>query len=317
MSLIDEITENLGMSRLDILRVIATAPARYFVFEIAKRNGGLRTIAQPARELKEIQRYIVQTKLSLFPVHQCATAYMEGASIGRNAEVHLDAGPLLKMDFEGFFPSIKVDDWMRFARRNRRPEIELADLTLYARLLFWSAEKGSPLPRCLSIGAPSSPAMSNILLHPLDMELSAYAKRIGVKYTRYADDITVSATDAAPIRAFETFARKAVARQKSPLLRFNEEKRRFHTKAGRRTVTGLVITPDRKISIGRERKREISAMMHHLSLGRLNDENRALLKGLLGFCLSVEVTFVETLRGKYGDKFVESALRYHIPKKGS
>jgi hypothetical protein len=40
MSLTDELVQNLGMSFGDVARVIASAPARYFVFEIPKRTGG-------------------------------------------------------------------------------------------------------------------------------------------------------------------------------------------------------------------------------------------------------------------------------------
>ena len=315
MSLQDELVENLGMSFGDVSRVIASAPARYFVFEIPKRRGGTRTIAHPARELKAIQRYILQEKLSLFPVHQSATAYMEGHSIAKNASAHVNSGPILKLDFENFFPSIKVADWSRFAHKHKRDEIEVKDIPLYSKLLFWGQEKNCKVPRCLSIGAPTSPALSNIMLYDLDMDLSQQALLLGVNYTRYADDITVSGEEPAPLLEFERLARRAIAKRKSPALRFNEAKRALFTKGGRRSVTGLIITPDRQISIGRDRKRKISAMVHHLSLGRLSAENKALLKGLLGFCISVETSFVESLRSKYGDKVLDQALKYHIPPK--
>ena len=304
------------MSFSDVERIIATAPARYFVFQIDKRTGGKRTIAQPARELKAIQHYILREKLSLFPVHECSTAYMSGNSIAKNASVHVTSSLILKMDFEGFFPSIRVNDWSRFAKRHPINEVDLSDIILYSKLLFWGEERKSTIPRCLSIGAPTLPALSNILLFDLDTELSQYAARLGVRYTRYADDITVSGDEPKPVSEFERLARRAVEKQKSPALRFNESKRRLFTKGGRRTVTGLVITPDRRVSFGRERKRTISAMLHHLSLERLNNDNKALLKGLLGFCISVEVSFVENLRLKYGGALIDRALRYHIPPKG-
>lgn len=57
-------------------------------------------------------------------------------------------------------------------------------------------------------------------------------------------------------------------------------------------------------------------MLDHLRKDRLNPENKALLKGLLGFCISVEISFVERLREKYGDALIDSALTYHIPAKG-
>jgi RNA-directed DNA polymerase len=122
--------------------------------------------------LKAIQRYILREKLSLFPVHECATAYMEGDSIAKNALIHVASGPILKMDFQSFFPSIKVADWSRFARKHKKDEIEAKDIPLYSKLLFWGEEKNNKVPRCLSIGAPTSPALSNIMLFALDTELS-------------------------------------------------------------------------------------------------------------------------------------------------
>jgi hypothetical protein len=118
MSLLLELIEDIGLSRSDLLRVIATAPARYRVYDIAKRHAGTRTIAQPSRELKAIQRYILEHKLSVYPVHDRALAYVKGKNIFHNAREHIDAGPILKLDFRDFFPSIKVKDWRRFVRRH-------------------------------------------------------------------------------------------------------------------------------------------------------------------------------------------------------
>jgi hypothetical protein len=59
MSLVIELIEAIGLSGNDIERVIHTAPARYKVYPIEKRSGGHRIIAQPSRELKAIQRYIL------------------------------------------------------------------------------------------------------------------------------------------------------------------------------------------------------------------------------------------------------------------
>ena len=316
MSLIDELVENLGMSRNDVMRVIASAPARYFVFSIEKRTGGKRWIAQPARELKAIQRYILRDKLLHYPIHPCATAYMEGNSIAKNAAVHVRSNPILKLDFEGFFPSIKCHDWVRFARSTKNTQIHHSEIGFYSNILFWGIQKNDSTPRCLSIGAPTSPALSNILLFSLDAELSAQADRLNVKYSRYADDITISGETAAPILEFERFARRAVAKRKSPSLTFNESKRGFFTKGGRRSVTGLVITPDQRISIGRDRKRKISVMLHHLSLQKLSEEHKGWLKGMLGFAISVDATLIDSMRSKYGASLIDQALKFHVPAKG-
>jgi hypothetical protein len=52
----------------------------------------------------------------------------------------------------------------------------------------WIFEKRNVLPQ----GAPTSPILTNVVCQRLDYLLSAVAIRFGLKYTRYADDITFS-----------------------------------------------------------------------------------------------------------------------------
>ncbi len=314
MSLIHELIERLGLSASEIQLIISTAPARYKVYSIPKRDGvGSRVIAQPSRELKALQHYILHQKLSKYPVHESAMAYVRGRNILQNAEAHTGSNVVLKMDFQKFFPSIKVSDWEKYARRSSIEAIDLSDLRRYSRILFWGQAWRSTVPQCLSIGAPTSPALSNILLHDLDVTLSTEAKRIGVSYTRYADDITASGQTADVVLAFEKYARKAVRALKYPKLVFNEEKRGLYLKGQKRLVTGLVVTPIRQISVGRERKRLISAMLHRSSKDLLSLTERGRLKGLLGFCVANEPDFLGRMRGKYGSEIVNSALRFHVP----
>jgi hypothetical protein len=52
----------------------------------------------------------------------------------------------------------------------------------------WEKVKRNVLPQ----GAPTSPIMTNVICHRMDYLLSAVAKRFGLKYSRYADDMTFS-----------------------------------------------------------------------------------------------------------------------------
>lgn len=313
MSFIFELIEAIGLSGTDIIRIINTAPARYRVYPIAKRNGGERIIAQPSRELKAIQRFILEEKLSRFPVHQCAMAYEKKRSIYENALAHKNANAILKLDFRNFFPSIKVKDWEAFVTDSQTDLIAAGEIKLYSKILFWGEQTGSTVPRCLSIGAPSSPMVSNILMYDFDVALSGMASELGLSYTRYADDVTISGSGTEEIRKLEQIARKFVRQMKSPRLGFNEQKRGLYTKGQRRMVTGLVLTPTRTISIGRERKRKISSLLHRSSLDQLDLEQRSLLKGLLGFCAANEPEFLGRLRQKYGSGILDAAMKFHAP----
>jgi RNA-directed DNA polymerase len=154
-------------------------------------------------------------------------------------------------------------------------------------------------------------------LFDLDDKLSQTANKEGVIYTRYADDITVSGDCIEDLTRFEAIAIETIRQAKSPQLLFNEEKRGVYTKAQRRMVTGLIITPAGKISLGRERKRLISAMLHKVKTNQLSTEKMSKIKGLLGFCLAVEPVFVTRMSSKYGSDTVNRALRFDAPRKRS
>lgn len=316
MNILQELVEELGLSASQLLSVIATAPARYKVYNIPKRDGiNSRTIAQPSRELKAIQHYVLHQKLARYPVHQVAMAYVEGRNIYENAQKHVRSNTVMKLDFQQFFPSIKVANWEKFARQNPITEVNLEDLRIYSKIMFWGQQARSATPRCLAIGAPTSPALSNILLFDLDVTLSAEAQRMGIVYTRYADDITISGATAEAVTRFERIARKAVKNYKTAKLTFNEGKRGIYRKGQRRLITGLVVTPEEKISIGRERKRLISSMLHQSRIGTITEDDKGRLKGMLGFCIANEPTYINRMRDKYGESVINSALRFHVPNR--
>jgi RNA-directed DNA polymerase len=311
MSLLEDMAVYFRIGRTDLLRIIRTAPARYKQYTIPKRAGGVRTIAQPSRELKALQRYIMETKLSLFPIHNAATGYIKKRNILYNAECHQHARVILKLDFENFFPSITVRDW-DFLLSQRRPiEIERGDLQLYRQILFWGQE--SSIPRCLSIGAPTSPMLSNIILFRLDTRLSGAAASTKVSYTRYADDITVSGESIEDVRKFEGWLIRTLHSMKSPTLTLNHQKRGMYLKGQKRMVAGLKITPMGSVSIGRERKRLTSVMLHKVLLGETGVDHLNYVKGMLGFCLANEPEFVLRLRIKYGNDVVDRVLQFRSP----
>lgn len=314
MNIVDDIVFYTGLSATDVRRVIWSAPKRYKTFNISKRSGGEREIAQPSRELKLIQRFVQEKYLSHLPVHSSATAYASGRNIFDNASYHKDSEVILKLDFENFFPSIKKKDWEVYAHVNC-PELLIKENDgILANILFWG--QGSYVPRCLSIGAPTSPLISNLLMFDFDVRVSKSAVQRGLVYTRYADDITISGNNSDGLLSFEKEIRKLIRQLKSPKLKFNDEKRGIYDRGNKQLVTGLIITPDHKISIGRTRKREISTLIHRYGLGKLDWSEKGYLKGMLGFSIANESIFVTRMRSKYGDEVINEILQLELPKKG-
>lgn len=304
--LISELAGMTGFQEADVRRLMASAPGRYKRYSIPKRDGTRRPIAQPAREIKAIQRAFVTLILDGLPVHGAATAYRPGVSIFDNAAMHAGGGPILKMDLKGFFPSIRLRDWRRYCEENSLFEDE-SDVTLSGHLLFYR-EPGTRSLR-LAIGAPSSPSVSNILMFDFDAAVTEAVRSDKVVYTRYADDLTFSAPRTGYLTGVQSAVARVIRQQAYPKLEINLAKTTYATRKYNRSVTGLVLANDGRVTIGREKKRLISAQVHRAHLGIIDDEALAKLAGMLAFIRGVEPDYLEVLTNKYGPETVARIVR--------
>jgi len=294
--LVDKIASNLSLSPAYIAVVARTASHRYKSYLVKKKTGGYRTINHPARELKLLQRWLVENSLSSLPVHKSATAYKKGASIYRNAALHRARNFILKVDFADFFPSIRGTDVVRLLRANQDrmagTVVGSSDIDLVRRLVCRDDR--------LTIGAPSSPLLSNLIMFEFDEKWSAICRESGITYSRYADDLYFSTNVPNLLEVVLADLRRDLARRKSPGLRINEDKTVFTSRKRRRMITGLVLTPTGEISLGRHRKRFIKSLVFRNSRNALKAEEIASLYGTLSYAKSVDPSFIETLRRKYG-----------------
>lgn len=282
-------SSDLAMMPSHLAKIIQTAPLRYKLFEIPKKAGGMREVAQPAREVKAIQRWIVREIGPKLPIHDSATAYREGASIRKNAEAHVYSRYMLKLDFTNFFPSILRSDVYSHLERHCSEFLDPSAEKLIAHVCCWARRRQPPLRLC--IGAPSSPMLSNSIMYEFDNRLSATAEQEGVIYTRYADDITLSSRDRGKIDRYGEFVKELLSELQYPKLSLNLAKTVRASRAGKRVVTGLVLTPDGNVSIGRDRKRLIRTMYHHSLSQQLGEKEMRELQGLLSFADSIEPGF--------------------------
>ena len=289
--------------RLDYL--IRSAPYRYKVYQIPKRSGaGSRTIAQPAKEVKYLQYWIIKNIYPSLPVHPSATAYITGKNILNNSEVHSDKPYLLKTDFKDFFPSIKGNDFLQYSQNHETLSLSEADLHRLVRLLFWLPKRNNDFQ--LSIGAPSSPFLSNAIMYSFDNEMFEYCSDNNITYTRYADDIAFSMHDMKMRGEVLKKVESVLASQPFPILNLNNRKTVFGSKAHRRMVTGLILANNGNVSLGRVRKRRIRAQIHHLIQGKLTDKEKSNLRGILAFARDIEPAFVERMENKYGQQVIKN-----------
>jgi RNA-directed DNA polymerase len=306
--LIPLITAETGLAEHDVIRLIRSAPRRYKVFKIPKRSGGEREIAQPAREIKLLQRVLLEKVLSALPVHDAAFAYRKGYSVSMNGSIHAGSGPILKMDFRDFFPSIRAEDWLLFCRN--AGIFDEADAELSAHILFRRAKHEHILK--LSIGAPSSPMLSNILLVPFDTTVASEAARRDIRYTRYADDLTFSGQRIGMLKDMTEVVKLAVRQLQRPKLVINSEKTTFVTAKHRRVVTGITLANDGSVGLGRQKRRLLFATVHHAIHGKLSSSEMLKLSGDLAWANVAEPSFLRKLERKYGFEWIQRIK--HAPR---
>ena len=177
---------------------------RYIEFTIKKKSGADRTISAPNNGLKEIQHCLNTIFQAVYTVNPNAFGFVQGRSIVDNAMIHANSIYVYNIDLKDFFPSIEQ---ARIWGRLQHPPYSLNEKTNRLKLANIIAslcchemeverlkegelltEKRNVLPQ----GAPTSPILSNIICERLDIRLAGAAKRFGLKYSRYADDITFS-----------------------------------------------------------------------------------------------------------------------------
>ncbi len=284
-------------SEHELIVLIATAPSRYKVHYIEKRGGkGRREIAQPTKEIKFLQRMLVKHELATLPIHDAAVAYRAGLSIADHAQPHAMGRYLLKLDFKNFFPSIKWPSLGRLLTRDT--QYTEVDLWILGNLLCRKAK--STGAHQLSIGAPSSPHVSNYFLHEFDSKLTDFCSRRGVRYTRYADDLALSTKTPGALDVVEQEVRRLLEELAYLGLQLNEEKSINVSKKSRRTLVGLTLSNDGHASIGREAKRQLRVCIHRAALGTLCPEDLANLQGRLAFTYAIDPEFVDQLLARYG-----------------
>ncbi len=263
-----------------------------------------------------MQYSLIPIILNGFKIHGCALAYKKveespKSPILRNAKLHSTFKYTIRVDFKDFFYSIKSKDFVKILKSHSRYSILSEDeISFLTNILFLEHKKYG---FCLAIGAPTSPILSNIIMHSLDEEIYTISHKLGRNnvYTRYSDDIIFSTNQKGDCNIFFNELNELLKKNDSPYLEINEQKTIYSSRGKRRRITGLIICPNTKISIGRSNKRYIKKLVHEFKIGILNvNEDITYLKGYLAFILDVEPSFYNSLVMKYGYEVFEKLKDY-------
>jgi hypothetical protein len=177
---------------------------------LPQRGGAVRVVAAPKTRLKEIQRRLLRRVLDPIPVHPAAHGCVPGRGVRTALQPHSGARVVVRLDLRSFFPSVaagRVWGVLRTAGLTEPVAHAITGLTTtVVPHAFWSSVARPPgedpgrhrrLGALLAVphlpqGAPTSPALANLIAFNLDRRLAALADRWEATYTRYVDDLTFS-----------------------------------------------------------------------------------------------------------------------------
>lgn len=297
--------DTIDLPEVERTHFIEKIPKLYKVYLIKKKTGGHRTIAQPTKKIKEIQRDLVTYLQKYLPVHKAAFAYRKKIGIKNNADLHKSNDYILKLDLSNFFNSIKpiiLDEHFKKLKIDLNPQ-DARDLR---NVVFWNPTKKNNAQLILSVGAPSSPFISNTIMYFFDTQLHEYCLSKKITYSRYADDMTFSTKSKDILYKLPLKVKRILKSEFGTLLYLNDSKTIYSSKRHNRHVTGITITNTGELSIGRAKKRYISSLIHKLTLNKLNEDEHIHLQGLVAHAFHIEPMLKSRLIKKYGIKVINS-----------
>jgi len=258
----EDVAELVGVEASELealMRPGTEAGAGYVEFEVPKRSGGVRRISAPRERLKAVQRAILEKILEQMPAHEAAHGFVKGRSTVSNAEPHTGATVVVRVDLEDFFPTVhyrRVKGLFQAHGYGDEVAGVLAGLATHRPKL----PDGTVVwPGALPQGAPTSPAIANLVCRRMDARLTALAKKLGATYTRYADDLSFSFKSPPERMGRFLWWVNAILQQEG--FAENNPKRRVMRKSSRQRVTGLTV--NEQVSIPREERRRFKAILNN------------------------------------------------------
>lgn len=214
---------------------------RYRSFKIPKKSGGERVISAPRNTTyRLLLQYVNEILKALYTPSEYAMGFTEGRSVVTNARRHLGKNYVFNTDLKDFFPSIdQARVWSRLQMKPLRLSRSIAGIIAGLCSISKKTEEGE-MRFVLPQGAPTSPILTNMVCDKLDRRLGGVARRFGLTYSRYADDITFSSMHNvfAEDGDFMRELRRVIVDQHFVI---NERKTRLQKRGARQEVTGLIV----------------------------------------------------------------------------
>lgn len=158
-------------------------------------------------------------------------------------------------------------------------------------------------------GTPISPLITNIIMIPVDYELSKGFRKHkqNFVYTRYADDFLISSRKGFDPKMVEKGIVKTLTSFDAPFT-IKSSKTRYGSSAGRNWNLGLMYNKDHQITVGHDKKRRFRAELSSYVMDRLHGVRWSVsdiqtMEGTRSYYAMVEPQAIDNLIKKINTKF--------------
>ncbi|KGF50222.1 reverse transcriptase [Prevotella amnii DNF00058] len=237
---------------------------RYRQFKIKKKSRGFRQITAPRnRSFMFMLDCLNEVLKAVYTPSQYVMGFTEGRSVVTNAAMHKGANYVFNIDLKDFFPSIEQPRvWKRLQLQPFNFPVPVASaiaglcsMKETREMLDGTKKDFYVLPQ----GAPTSPIITNMICDKLDHRLGGLARRFGLNYTRYADDITFSSMHNV-FQENSDFRKELVRIISDQRFVINDKKTRLQKRGSRQEITGIIISD--RLNVSQKYVRDIRNILY-------------------------------------------------------
>lgn len=331
--------EIFGKPLEEVDRIIANKKRHVRKIEIPKRDGTKRSIIAPDGPFKYVQKAVYWKMLMRYRPSPASHGFVRGKSIKTNANPHVGAVSIGKIDIKSFFDTISTKHLQnclfgnknicRMCRHYERMRNGLCHPSLYhnktqsfkfkceeIKAVFipkYCEQTGyqSLIKRMIELctlegftaqGFPTSPMLANIVLRGFDKTMIEYCKEHDIVYTRYADDLAFSSKVHNKHELRNLIKKKVYRLLWAYGFKPNIKKTTWRSKGGCMRVCGVVVNT--KTSVQRSEVKLFRARVHHATVKHKRNTTKADIKSLKGWA-SYLMAIDQNKGRRYMDQLVE------------
>lgn len=243
---VESLSRCLSTPKAQLLRLADKADQFYSLKLIVKPDGKHREVYRVGSSLKQVQKKILQRIFYNVDVPRYLQGGIHDQKTHRdyvaNARLHADKRILLREDINGFFPSIKAQHvkvmWQHLFHFSEDVAIVLTKLTTFRGVV----------PQ----GASTSTYIGNLIFWDLEPQIEADLRQRDFCYSRYIDDITISANRYVSQKEWQLVTEKVYGMMLSKEMKPNRKKRAVQSNSGQMTVHDLNVN-SRNVTLSKQK----------------------------------------------------------------